>query len=1245
MKTRKSRMMMGFEFFTGGLHTRPIALLALVLLHCFAEFNTHADLFEDAKEYLEDDLGDAAEAIREIFRPQDDDIIFVGGPPDEGSVPIIAKPNGRQCKRASSDFFFRPQQTYNGTLLNFSVTGTCRNGCVRYRWIIEKYNPALADNGDDPWEGFAVEETEISSINIDGFPNDGSLFRVKLLQRDYYWDVEGHSDWTQAKPTPCYFFNGRPANPPNIPTLVAPEIPQDGRVRFNWVDFIVQNPVHEINHPDLKYRVEVYRVINIDSKDPEPDTEWVANVDSIAATDRGAEPPVGKNASPYFLPNEDGVYLWRALATYEDDFSSSAKVATSEFRRLKVTGRPFEGDTFGANLGNDLDIASVGPGNYTAVAVAPTDSFLSNDYRGTTNVYALTDAGWKRVQQLRHLAAVDPAWVSAFEPSNFADIALDDERIVVGVNPKNGYTESGRGAAIVYHRNPSNGLYEMEAVLYSGDGGDFFGAGVDISGDRIAVGAPQNDGDTTGGDGNSTSGEEGAIFIYERSGANTWQLQRGDLVGNGGRANGVWREDLGADVVLSGGRLFASARIRNQDGFEGVGGFYEWRYSGGLWSREPTLLSPNWSNERYFTERFAVRKLDPFSPDTERTIFVSSNYDSSPERVYAFRRDEGAISSDWLAQELAIPDEAAGGPIQDADFGLGIAVSGNTLAVGASKDHPNESGSVYIYRRVGGDWVFRNRISEPNLQDGARFGIDLALDGPHLVVGASGADAAGAPASTVGRVYFYEVDVVPPVAAIVESVGPRTTNEGTVAFAVNFSEPVVNVDEDDFMLEISGPIDTNGAITSLDRMDVPGSDARDTRTWIYNVSGLSGNGLLSLSLRPDRNIMDVEDLFGNPVVGSAKSGVVLDKQAPAVSDAFVEPQTAAAGETVRIEFTASELMEEFPQIEVLGTPIDQDRIVYLENRIANGSKTTFAKQSGFTVSYAYEYTVQPSDPIGVAPISVKLVDDAGNETTQSISGLQVVSNVTQAPNVVGLTEAEAEAAIINANLVAGAITRRCDASAADGQVLEQNPAGGSEVSRGSSVALVISSGPCPEPPAAPTNVRASNGTHNDRIRITWNSVPGAESYEVWRNDRSNVGTATLLQNGITNTTYDDMDLDTKRSGAIGTGGFTGFSNILPGGAFLGLSLFVMGLWPLSTHRPQLARGRVVRACAVSMCLVVMSTFTGCPTSTPSDPDTFYYWVRASNEHGTSEFSDSDTGYADTTKSDVKDNADHDAGRG
>lgn len=107
------------------------------------------------------------------------------------------------------------------------------------------------------------------------------------------------------------------------------------------------------------------------------------------------------------------------------------------------------------------------------------------------------------------------------------------------------------------------------------------------------------------------------------------------------------------------------------------------------------------------------------------SIFAGGN------RVFVFVRQGGA----WTQQQEIAPAD-----IQAGDrFGASVALRGDTLVVGAPGDG-GFRGAAYVYARLDGAWVERQKLVAGDGQPGDTFGHNVALGDETLVVGAPGDD-------------------------------------------------------------------------------------------------------------------------------------------------------------------------------------------------------------------------------------------------------------------------------------------------------------------------------------------------------------------------------------------------------------------------------------------------------------------------------------------------------------------------
>jgi FG-GAP repeat protein len=107
--------------------------------------------------------------------------------------------------------------------------------------------------------------------------------------------------------------------------------------------------------------------------------------------------------------------------------------------------------------------------------------------------------------------------------------------------------------------------------------------------------------------------------------------------------------------------------------------------------------------------------------------------------VFVYVR-EGA---NWtLQQTLSAHDEE---PNADDSYGLSVAISGDTLVVGALGDSTAGfvAGAAYVYVRNGTTWSLQQKLTAGDPAPFSSFGISVAVTGDTVVVGAHGDDDAG----------------------------------------------------------------------------------------------------------------------------------------------------------------------------------------------------------------------------------------------------------------------------------------------------------------------------------------------------------------------------------------------------------------------------------------------------------------------------------------------------------------------
>ena len=151
-------------------------------------------------------------------------------------------------------------------------------------------------------------------------------------------------------------------------------------------------------------------------------------------------------------------------------------------------------------------------------------------------------------------------------------------------------------------------------------------------------------------------------------------------------------------------------------------------------------------------------------------------------------------------------------------------------------------------------------------------------------------------------------------------------------------------------------------------------------------------------------------------------------------------QTVSVHETVLLDGTGS-------------SDADFDPLTYLWSFTTRpvGSSAAFSSATASQPSFEAD-----SEGTYVAQL---IVNDGKESSTPDTVTITANLRMVTVPNVVGMTQANAEAAIVAANLAVGTVTTANSSTVPAGSVISQDPAAAASVPEGSPVALVVSLGP------------------------------------------------------------------------------------------------------------------------------------------------------------------------------------------
>lgn len=285
-------------------------------------------------------------------------------------------------------------------------------------------------------------------------------------------------------------------------------------------------------------------------------------------------------------------------------------------------------------------------------------------------------------------------------------------------------------------------LFEESRKLVATDAAaaDNFGQAVAFSGETAVCASPLDD---------DAFQDSGSAYIFERSegGSGNWG-QAKKLVASGAAVS----DQFGFSVTIDSDTVAVSAPDHDGAGANSGVVYIFGRDQGGL---------GNWGQVQLLTASDATSgDLFGFSLSISGDLLaIAAPYDDdrgmNAGAVFIFEREQGGDNT-WLEVNKLTASDAA---ISD-QFGIAVAISGTTVAVGAFADShvATGAGSAYVFERDHGGpgaWGEVKKLVASDPEAGDLFGRGISIDGSTVVVGALGDDDAG---SASGSAYIFQRD-------------------------------------------------------------------------------------------------------------------------------------------------------------------------------------------------------------------------------------------------------------------------------------------------------------------------------------------------------------------------------------------------------------------------------------------------------------------------------------------------------
>ncbi len=425
-------------------------------------------------------------------------------------------------------------------------------------------------------------------------------------------------------------------------------------------------------------------------------------------------------------------------------------------------------DVFGVSVAVSGDTAVVGAPGEDSNAIGINGDQSNNSATNSGAVYVFVRNGESWAQQA-FLKASNTRTKDQFGTS----VAVSGDTLVVGAPGEdsnaigvngvgsNFTTAIDSGAVYIFVRSGTNWSQQVYLKASNAQGGDGFGSSVSVSGGTVVVGAPFEDSNATGINGDQGSDpdpffEAGAAYVFVRNGT-TWTQQ---VYLKASNTNPLGFDEFGTSVAVSGNTVVVGAPFESSTGTgvngtqndlsaNSAGAAYVFVRNGTTWTQQAYLKASNseafdWFGYSVAISGDSVVVGSPYESSNATGVNGDQNNNNadSAGAAYVFVRN----GTTWTQQAYL---KASNTETNDG-FGTSVSVSGDTAVIGSPYEASNatgvngnqgdnsavDSGAAYVFGRSGSAWAQQAYLKAGNTGMSDQFGTSVAASADTVLVGA-----------------------------------------------------------------------------------------------------------------------------------------------------------------------------------------------------------------------------------------------------------------------------------------------------------------------------------------------------------------------------------------------------------------------------------------------------------------------------------------------------------------------------